>query len=82
MISLGFSFLPCFATLVEANSFVKRKYKSWGFSILHFSGRVAPTFVFHFYKSRGFSNTKVGARKPPYFCLRALVIMTSSVKFL
>ena len=45
---------------------------SQGFLILHFSGRGAPTFVFHFYKTRGFSNTKVGARKPPYFCLRAL----------
>ena len=37
-----------------------------------FFGARSPSFVFHFYKTRGFSNTKVGARKPPYFCLRAL----------
>ena len=49
--------------------------------ILHFSGRGAPTFVFHFYKTRGFSNTKVGARKPPYFCLRALSLTSLDQQF-
>ena len=46
----------------------KIKYKSGGKWILHFSGQGAPIFVFLFYKTWGFLNTKIGAKKAPFFC--------------